>query len=508
MIRWLSLVLMFAGCSPGEFRRGTTDVGVDAAPTHVVGAGDYPQSQSFVSPLLVDAGLVFLKNCGSDQILQQNDAGTAWTCVPSLATPVSIANGGTGAAMSCASGKVPIAQSSTALQCEAISGDCTTTSSGVVTCTQLQAGEITAGATTGTLTCAAGATACGITQSSTANATPTSMVDVPQVSTASSNQVGSSRGVQLSIPTGTALDGSFFVLRGATNKIFSVGGDQVSGSGGTYSNLCLFPGGGSTSACTDTNVTVQTSNQNVLLNTQTGSVGLAVAGSYMLRANNNSGEISINSGFNLSVGSSPGTYGGGQGGVIYLPNAGTTSSSACTSGVCLEALSGSFKVEDGAGANVVMNGQGISWSGSQAASFTFNNAGGTLGFTNGSLSTGTSLTIAANTTSGATGGASSLLGGGGATTGGAVNVTTGPGGGSATNGALNLSSGSGTTYSGTDGHVTAGNTPGVWNINGSALSKSQGSGSNGGALSTAGSTNFFYLPVVVNGISLKLVLSY
>ena len=53
------------------------------------------------------------------------DAGTP-ACRPVAATALSglvpIANGGTGAAMSCASGKVPIAQSSTALQCEAISG--------------------------------------------------------------------------------------------------------------------------------------------------------------------------------------------------------------------------------------------------------------------------------------------------------------------------------------------------------------------------------------------------
>jgi hypothetical protein len=292
----------------------STDASV-APPPHIVGA-DYPAPQpgSFVTPLQVDAGLVYLKNCGSDQILQQNDAGTAWSCVAGpaapLTTPISIANGGTGAAMSCSSANLVQATSGTALTCHAMSGDCTISSSGVVTCTQAQGGEVLFGATTGTITAASGATAAGLSQSSTASATPTSMVDVPQVSTAASNQVGSSRGVQLSIPTGTALDGSFYVLRGATNKIFSVGGDQVSGSGGNYSNLCLFPAGGSTAACTDTNVTVQTTTGLVFINTPTGAVGLGVAGSYMLRASNVSTDVAVASGYNLNVNSLTGDYGG------------------------------------------------------------------------------------------------------------------------------------------------------------------------------------------------------
>ncbi len=61
------------------------------------------------------------------------------------------------------------------------SGDCTLSATGVQTCTQLQGGEITAGASTGTLTCNGGATACGIAQTIQANGSnPVNMTLSPQ----------------------------------------------------------------------------------------------------------------------------------------------------------------------------------------------------------------------------------------------------------------------------------------------------------------------------------------
>lgn len=59
-------------------------------------------------------------------------------------------------------------------------GDCTLSATGVQTCTQLQGGEITAGASTGTLTCNGGATACGLTQNSQSGAIPNVMDIIPQ----------------------------------------------------------------------------------------------------------------------------------------------------------------------------------------------------------------------------------------------------------------------------------------------------------------------------------------
>jgi hypothetical protein len=55
---------------------------------------------------------------------------------------VSVAQGGTGAAMTCSSGQVPIAQSSTALQCESVSGDGTVSSSGVLDVSSCDNGAI------------------------------------------------------------------------------------------------------------------------------------------------------------------------------------------------------------------------------------------------------------------------------------------------------------------------------------------------------------------------------
>ena len=63
----------------------------------------------------------------------------------------------------------------------AISRDCTVSQTGAVTCTEMQGGEITAGASTGTLTCVGTATACGMAQAIAANgATPSSIFLTPQ----------------------------------------------------------------------------------------------------------------------------------------------------------------------------------------------------------------------------------------------------------------------------------------------------------------------------------------
>ena len=122
----------------------------------------------------------------------------------------------------------------------------------------------------------------GLAQASTANATPTTMVLAPQQSTAGSNQAGGNVVVgPLGVPTGSGKDGELHVQRTAGSDIFAVGGDYSGTSGGTYTNLCLFGGGGSgnVTSCTDTNVTIQAGSGLVFFNAPSGqTLGFGIGG--------------------------------------------------------------------------------------------------------------------------------------------------------------------------------------------------------------------------------------
>jgi hypothetical protein len=106
------------------------------------------------------------------------------------------------------------------------SGDCTISATGVQTCTQLQSGEIVAGATSGTLTCAAGATACGVAQGTQANGSnPNNVYLTPSAPGASCTGTApctpGSVYAQLALPgtTGSPAEPGFLVTSGGAGAV-------------------------------------------------------------------------------------------------------------------------------------------------------------------------------------------------------------------------------------------------------------------------------------------------
>lgn len=126
------------------------------------------------------------------------------------------------------------------------SGDCTLSATGVQTCTQLQGGEITAGASTGTLTCNGGATACGIAQTIQANGSnPNNMTLAPQAPgaacTGSATCTPGSVVANVSAPgaTGSPGEGLLELNRGGST-FFAAG--ALPGFAGAYTGMWLNPG--------------------------------------------------------------------------------------------------------------------------------------------------------------------------------------------------------------------------------------------------------------------------
>jgi hypothetical protein len=189
-----------------------------------------------------------------------------------------------------------------------LAGDCTI-SGGNVVCTQIQGGEITAGASTGTLTCAAGATACGETQASTTGTSPATMKMKPQVST-NGNGNGSIFDVDLGVSTGSGNEGMFEITRNGV----------LVGAIGVYSQSLntlgsLWLGDLTPSA---TNFTLD-NNPGGGLSINTASVGMyfEYSGAPIFFMNSNG--IYTEPGYNLSFNTSGSDFGGGGGEILIAP---------------------------------------------------------------------------------------------------------------------------------------------------------------------------------------------
>ena len=231
--------------NPGvNFAKISTDGGLDGGV--LTNQAGIPTFEAFSVPVIaIDAGTknqlpeARLVNCGTTgQVVTFN--GSAMVCgtvATSGVTP------GT-------SGQIYQTNATPAATWNTESGDCTISATGVQTCTQLQSGEIVAGATSGTLTCAAGATACGEVQASTAGATGASLTFTAQQSTNASPTGGNIVNVlQGGSPTAEAY---WQVKRGST-VYASIGGwtGAPASYGGLYFGPSVVPGAANYTLLTD-----------------------------------------------------------------------------------------------------------------------------------------------------------------------------------------------------------------------------------------------------------------
>jgi hypothetical protein len=162
------------------------------------------QSTSAYAPESLSGG-ASISTGGVVAIAGGSSATSAWA----------MSKGGLGQALTCASGNLLLATSTTLAQCEAMSGDCTISATGVVTCSGLQNQEIVAGASTGTLTCAAGATACGEAQADTSSVTPATETFTAQKST-NANGNGGAQSFVLPAPAGTGSPSNWMFKQGGS----------------------------------------------------------------------------------------------------------------------------------------------------------------------------------------------------------------------------------------------------------------------------------------------------
>jgi hypothetical protein len=274
------------------------------------------------TPVWVDAG----NSPGSIPV--QDLAGSGVTGPKFLAsfdggTPVWADASSGGALPSGTAGQILIENSVPAPTFITLTGDTTNTSAGVTKTASLQSGEVTCGASTGTLTCAAGATACGMAQASTSSVTPATMLDAPQTSS-NANGNGSSREIDLSAPTGSGVDGIARVAyggTGSTHTLWAVGnGIGVSGFGSGWAVEWLLAGGGTPSGSNYTRYATASASQ----------VAFNAGGSLFFQSGGTtqftivSGEIDVSNGRNVSIGTAGG--GGSFGSAtntIGFANAGT-----------------------------------------------------------------------------------------------------------------------------------------------------------------------------------------
>lgn len=170
----LSAAAVLVGTAVFVTACGTASVGADASANvtsteqHKLGVG--PIGPYPIKLLGTDGGV----DGGSPTI---TGSGVVWQ-TPSISSIAGVPHG--------ASAQMLLTNATPATAWTTESGDCTISATGVQTCTQLQGGEITAGASTGTLTCATGATACGETQTIAGNSSiPANMVWSPQAPGAS-----------------------------------------------------------------------------------------------------------------------------------------------------------------------------------------------------------------------------------------------------------------------------------------------------------------------------------
>jgi hypothetical protein len=263
-------------------------------------------------------------------VYQVSDAGTVIAGPADLASSAAvrgllpIANGGTGTAMTCSSGQYAIAQSSTALQCETISGDETSTSAGVVTNTCMQSGAVCVAATTALETIANTATGPGITLASpSANAAAPNFVFTPGTpfngsgATALQNTPASwVFGLVAPGTTGVAGAPDYLETTFGGNISFATG-QALQGSAATA--IWINPTNSSSFTPSNTNWLLENAGGTVRFGTSSGPsqfIFQPSGSANVLTMSGVSGEV--DTAFRLGVGQNGGSYGGAGIGAIFV----------------------------------------------------------------------------------------------------------------------------------------------------------------------------------------------
>ena len=224
-----------------------------------------------------------------------------------------------------------------------LSEDCVVSSRGLVTCSGLQNQEVVAGASTGTLTCATGATACGMAQASTTGATGVSTKFSTQAST---NPNGTPGGFVVNIPahTGSGSDAQMVVELAGTPGV-AIGSYGASGSSYQsiyFGNGAAAPGNSNYAFLADvantfTRLNVPTSGGTIQFYSANSTEWMSIDGTQ--------GAVLTNANVNLQVGSLTADVGSG-GGVVGLSKAYANPSGSSTGSVIYaDHTSGNFEIK-------------------------------------------------------------------------------------------------------------------------------------------------------------------
>jgi hypothetical protein len=205
------------------------------------------------------------------------------------------------------------------------------TSAGPQVVDSAQSGEFTFG-NTGTMSLASGATPIW-TQASTSGSTGNAMTISPQWSVQGTNETGGNVNINLQAPLGTGTESYFTVQRGGTNQI-AIGAFP----GGAYS--AIWFGANAVSPMAN-NYGFLGNATTTFLQAATGPLYFRVGGS-LVSLINTDGAYEQQSGFNFGIqATGGGSYAGGVG-EIYVGNATTVPTGACTGGACLFATGGTL----------------------------------------------------------------------------------------------------------------------------------------------------------------------
>jgi hypothetical protein len=210
-----------------------------------------------------------------------------------------------------------------------VSGD-TTIADGVTTTASLQSGEVTCGATTGTLTAASTATAPGLAQASESTTqTPTFMAITPQVSAHSTTQDSSGLDIDLSAPLGSGVDGYTVFRRNGVAQV-----TMGAYPGGVGEGIWF---GIDRSAVTTLNHSFLQYASSVYLNAQSGgTVYFEIGGGGGIQEELNTSSAGFVG--SLSVGALSATYAGGTNSEFFA--SGTAPSGSATGGALINSTNG------------------------------------------------------------------------------------------------------------------------------------------------------------------------
>jgi hypothetical protein len=142
----LNLALSGGGCTAGQFVQAINASGAATCATPGGGTGfpggSPPQLAGFSALNTSEAetlsGDATLSRAGSNSyaIAVSKTNGSAFTALATASIPLSIANGGRGASTAPTAGQLEVAQSASAFAPVTLSGDCSITSAGVITCSK------------------------------------------------------------------------------------------------------------------------------------------------------------------------------------------------------------------------------------------------------------------------------------------------------------------------------------------------------------------------------------